>query len=140
MMIDTYREGFNFITNYVYVDTLSVLSLSDHIKKGHLFTAFRNLGDAAGVMFNCTDQNNNLCGIMGDLVALEKIKTFNAVSSLPGQFRFLHKGKIVNKSSYDTYEYNWGEMIEKEANRIYLQIKIRNKDLQWIYSNPIYVF
>jgi len=139
-MIDTYKEGFNYITNYVYADTLSVVSLSDHIKKGHLYTAFKSLGDAGGFMFSCTDQKDRVCGIMGDSVALDRVKTLSAVSPLPGQFRLLHDGKIVNISSYDNYEYSWEELIEKGAYRIEVHIRIRNKDLPWVYSNPIYVY
>lgn len=45
-MIDTYKEGFNYITNYVYAENLSTQSLAEHIKKGHLYTAFKSLGDA----------------------------------------------------------------------------------------------
>jgi hypothetical protein len=139
-MIDTYNEGFKYVTNYVYADSLSVASLFDHIKKGHLYTAFRSLGDAGGFMFSFTDQNSRICGIMGDSVALERVKTLSAVSPLPGQFRLLHDGKTVNISSYDKYEYKWEELIEKGAYRVEVHIKIRNRDLPWIYSNPIYVY
>ena len=52
-MIDTYKEGFNYITNYVLADTLSVTSLTEHLKKGHLYTAFKSLGDASGFMYYC---------------------------------------------------------------------------------------
>jgi hypothetical protein len=139
-MIDTYREGFTYITNYVYADTLSVMSLADHIKKGHLFTAFRNLGDAGGFMFDCTGQNNSNCGIMGDSVAFDKIMSFNAVSPLPGRFTLIHNGKVVDSSPYDCYEYKWDDLIEKGAYRIEVHIKLGDEDLPWIYSNPIYIY
>jgi hypothetical protein len=139
-MIDTYREGFNYITNYVLADTLSVPSLNENIKQGHLYTAFKSLGDAAGFMFSCTDQNDRLCGIMGDSIGLDKIKTISAISPLPGQFRLLHDGRVINTSSYDNYQYKWEELIEKGAYRIEVHIKIRNKDIPWIYSNPVYIY
>ncbi len=74
-MTDTYREGFNFITNYVYANSLSVSSLSEHIKKGHLFTAFKSLGDAGGFMFYGTGQNDSICCMMGDSIEFDKIKS-----------------------------------------------------------------
>jgi hypothetical protein len=138
--IDTYKEGFRYITNYVYAEALTVTALSNHIKKGHLYTAFRSLGDAGGFMFNCTDHKDRICGMMGDSIAFDRIKTLCAVSPLPGQFRLIHDGKIVNTSSWDNYEYNWAEMIEKGAYRIEVHIKIRDKDLPWVYSNPIYIY
>jgi hypothetical protein len=139
-MIDTYSEGFNYITNYVYANSLSVSSLSEHIKKGHLYTAFNSLGDAGGFMYYGTGQNDSICCMMGDSIGFEKIRTISAVSPLPGQFRLFHNGEIVNQSSYNNYEYNWGDMIEKGAYRIEVHIQIRGVDLPWIYSNPIYIF
>jgi hypothetical protein len=139
-MIDTYKEGFRYITNYVLADTLSMASLAENIKRGHLYTAFMSLGDAGGFIFVCTDQNNRISSIMGDSIELGNVKSFTAFSPLPGQFRLIHNGKIVSMSSYDTYEYNYGDMIETGAYRLEVHIKIRNKDLPWIYSNPIYVY
>ncbi|MBK7713694.1 MAG: PHP domain-containing protein [Bacteroidales bacterium] len=140
MMIDTYREGFTYITNYVFADALSVPSLSVHIKKGHLYTAFRSLGEAGGFMFDCIDQSSNKCGMMGDSITLDKIRSFNAVSPLPGQFRLIHDGKLADSSSYNCYEYKWEDMIEKGAYRMEVYIKIGDKELPWIYSNPIYIY
>jgi hypothetical protein len=138
--IDTYKEGFRYITNYVFADKFTVASLSGHIKKGHLYTAFMSLADAGGFMFNCTGQDDRICGIIGDSVEFDNIKSFYAGSPLPGQFRLIHNGKIVNSSSFDNYEYQFAEMIEKGAYRIEVRIKIGNEELPWIYSNPIYVY
>jgi hypothetical protein len=139
-MIDTYKEGFSYITNYVIADTLSVASLSDNIKQGHLYTAFRSLGDAGGFMFYGTGQNNEICGIMGDSVSFGEVKSIEAVSPLPGSFRLIRNGKVINSTSYDNYQVKWDEMIEKGAYRIEVHIKIRDKDLPWIYTNPIYIY
>jgi len=62
------------------------------------------------------------------------------VSPLPGQFRLLHDGTVVDTSSFANYEYKWAEMIERGAYRIEVHIKIRNKELPWVYSNPIYIY
>jgi hypothetical protein len=91
-------------------------------------------------MFDCVDQNNNKCGMMGDSISLDKIRAFNAVSPLPGKFRLIHDGKVADSSSYNSYEYKWEDMIEKGAYRLEVHIKIGDKDLPWIYSNPIYIY
>jgi hypothetical protein len=140
MMIDTYMEGFRYITNYVLADTLTIVSLSDHIKKGHLYTAFKSLGDAGGFMFYCTGQQDENLGIMGDSVSFDKVKSLEAVSPLPGSFRLIHNGQVVKSTSYDDYQFRWEDMIEKGAYRIEVHIKIRNRDLPWIYSNPVYIY
>ena len=91
-------------------------------------------------MFYCTGQNDSIMAIMGDSIRFDKVKALKAVSPLPGKFRLIHDGKIVNTSSYDSYEYKWEDMIEKGAYRIEVHIKINDKDLPWIYSNPIYIY
>jgi hypothetical protein len=139
-MIDTYKSGFNYITNYVLADTLSVSSLAANLKKGHLFTAFKSLGDAKGFMYYCVNQNDSVGGIIGDSINLVQVKTLNAVSPLPGQFRLIHDGKIVNISSGDNYKYSWDELIEKGTYRIEMHIKLKGKYVPWIYTNPIYIY
>jgi len=139
-MIDTYKEGFNYITNYVLADTLSVSSLNRHLKMGHLYTAFKSLGDASGFMYYSKDQNDSIYGIMGDSITLEEVKSLNAVSPLPGQFRLIHDGKTINISAGNDYQYDWAEVLEKGAYRIEVHLKIMEKYVPWIYSNPVYIY
>lgn len=139
-MIDTYKEGFNYITNYVLADTLSVPSLAHHLLKGHLYSAFKSLGDAKGFMYYSENQADSISGILGDSVKMDQAKTLNAVSPLPGQFRLIHDGKTVNVTTSDNYQYAWSEPIEKGAYRIEMHIKLKGKYVPWIYSNPIYIY
>jgi len=140
LMLDTYETGFNHVTNYVLADTLSVTSLSRHIKRGHLFTAFKSLGDAKGFMFYSINQDDVPGCISGDSITMEEAKSLNAVSPLPGQFRLIHDSKTVNTSTADDYLYSWGEFLEKGAYRIEVHIRLKGKYLPWIYSNPIYIY
>ena len=139
-MIDTYNEGFDYITNYVFADTLSTSSLAEHIKKGNLYTAFKSLGDAKGFNFYTMNNVGQVNAIMGDSVQISKIKSLNAVSPLPGQFRLLHNGKPVEKTETDGYQYSWSGPYEKGAYRIEMHVWLNGKYVPWIYSNPIYVF
>lgn len=139
-MIDTYQSGFNYITNYVLADTLTVASLAENIKKGHLYTAFKSLGDAKGFLFYATDQSGSISGILGDSVKIAEVKSLSAISPLPGQFRLIHDGKAINNSTGDRYEYSWSEPLEKGAYRIEMRIKLQGNDVPWLYSNPIYIY
>jgi len=139
-MIDTYKSGFNYITNYLLADTLSVQSLADNLKKGHLYTAFKSLGDAKGFMYYCINQDDSISSILGDSIKMDQVKSLNAVSPLPGQFRLIHDGKTINVSSDDNYQYKWEELIEKGAYRIEMHIKLNGKYVPWLYSNPIYIY
>ncbi len=139
-MIDTYKEGFNYITNYVLADTLSVTSLAENLKKGHLYTAFKSLGDAKGFLYYSLSLKDSINGIIGDSVKIEKVKSLNAVSPLPGQFRLIHDGKTVNVSAGKNYQYAWTEPIGKGAYRIEMHIQLKGKLVPWLYSNPIYIY
>jgi len=139
-MTDTYKDGFNYITNYVLADTLSVPSLADNLKRGHLFTAFKSLGDAKGFMYYSKNQKDSLNGIMGDSLKINQVKSLNAVSPFPGQFRLIHDGKTVSISAGESYQYAWSEPIEKGGYRIEVHIKLNGKLVPWLYSNPIYIY
>ena len=139
-MIDTYKDGFNYITNYVLADSLSVPSLAENLKRGHLYTAFKSLGDAKGFMYYSKNQKDSLNGIMGDSVRADHVKSLNAVSPFPGQFRLIHNGKTVNISASESYQYTWSDPIEKGGYRIEIHIKLNGKLVPWLYSNPIYIY
>ena len=115
-------------------------SLADHLKRGHLYTAFKSLGDAKGFMYYSMNDRDSVSGILGDSIKIDQVKTLNAVSPLPGQFRLIHDGKTVNVSSDVNYQYSWSEPIQKGAYRIEMHIKLKGEFIPWLYSNPIYVY
>ena len=139
-MIDTYHEGFDYITNYVMADSLTVGSLAKHLKKGHLYTAFKSLGDAKGFMYYAVNQKDSITGMLGDSIKLADIKSLKAVSPFPGQYRLIHDGKLVNKTLEDGYNFTWSEPVQKGAYRIEMHIKLDGKVVPWLYSNPIYIY
>jgi hypothetical protein len=139
-LIDTYNEGFDYITNYVFAENLSTPSLAEHIKKGHLYTAFKTLGDAKGFNFFTVGDNEKMNGIMGDSVQVGGIKSIQAVTPLPGRYLLFYNGKIIKTTSVDGYEFTYTEPLEKGAYRIEVHVNIGGKYLPWIYSNPVYVF
>lgn len=139
-MVDTYNEGFNYITNYVLADSLSVSSLAEHMKKGHLYTAFKSLGDAKGFIYYATNRQDSITGILGDSIKIEQVKSLKAISPLPGQFRLIHAGKVVDCTSIDDYQYSWNDRIKTGSYRIEIHIKLHGKYIPWLYSNPVYVY
>jgi hypothetical protein len=139
-MIDTYNEGFDYITNYVFADKLSIQSLTEHLKKGHLFTAFKTLGDAKGFNFYATGKDGGLAGIIGDSINIASVKTLNAVTPLPGRYILIHNGKTIKTSEIDGYEFTVTEPLEKGFYRIEVHVNIGGKYIPWIYSNPLYLY
>lgn len=140
LMIDTYPSGFNYITNYVLADTLTVSSIADGMKKGHLYTAFKSLGDAKGFTYCAADRNGKPGAISGDSVKVADVQSLKAESPLPGEFRLLYNGKIVDTLSGENYNYNWDKPLNKGAYRVEMYIKINGKSVPWLYSNPIYMY
>ena len=139
-LVDTYQASFNYITNYVIADTLSIPSLAENMKKGHLFTAFKSLADAKGFLYYTVNKNDSVNAILGDSVKIDQVKTLNAISPFPGQFRLIHDGKTVNISSDENYRFTWSEPLEKGAYRIEIHLKLQGKLIPWLYSNPIYIY
>jgi len=139
-LVDTYQASFNYITNYVIADTLSTPSLAENMKKGHLFTAFKSLADAKGFLYYTVNKNDSVNAILGDSVKIDQVKTLNAISPFPGQFRLIHDGKTVNISSDENYRFTWSEPLEKGAYRIEIHLKLQGKLIPWLYSNPIYIY
>jgi len=139
-LVDTYQASFNYITNYVIADTLASPSLADHMKKGHLFTAFKSLADAKGFLYYAVNKKDSLVAILGDSINIDQVKTLNAISPFPGQFRLIHDGKTVNISSDENYRFTWSEPLEKGAYRIEIHLKLQGKLIPWLYSNPIYIY
>ncbi|GAB1451674.1 hypothetical protein MASR2M47_17300 [Draconibacterium sp.] len=140
LMIDTYNEGFDYITNYVFAETLSTASLAKHIKQGHLYTAFKTLGDAKGFNFYANGKDGKLAGIMGDSIKISNLKSLNSVTPLPGQYRLINNGKTIKTSEIDGYEFTIPEPLEKGAYRIEVHVNIGGKYFPWIYSNPVYLY
>jgi hypothetical protein len=140
LMIDTYNEGFDYITNYVFADELTSRSLGEHLKKGHLYTAFKTLGDAKGFNFYAMGKDGKIAGIMGDSVQISNIVSLNSTTPLPGQYRLVHNGKTIKTSETDGYRFAFQDPLEKGPYRIEVHVNIGGKYFPWIYSNPVYLY
>ena len=140
LLVDTYETGFNYVTNYVMADSLSTSSLSKNMKLGHLFIAFKSLGDAKGFQFYGSNNKDSIMGIVGDSIKIDQVKNLTAFSPLPGLFKLIHNGKTVSTSSEKAYEFTFSNTIEKGTYRIEMDLNLQGKLIPWIYTNPIYIY
>ena len=138
LLIDTYKEGFNHIVNYVIADTLTQESLSQSILDGHLYTAFKSLGDAHGFMYWSTTKEGSINGIMGDSVKVNNTASLHAVSPLPGIFRLVHNGEVIEETTEERYSYHLSDNLKKGHYRLEIHIKLNNQTVPWLYTNSIY--
>jgi hypothetical protein len=137
--IDTYYESFRLCTNYILADSLDKYSLVKHLLKGHLYIAFQSLADAKGFMFFATNKSGDVKAIMGDSVLVDEIQALKAVSPLPGQFRLIRNGDIIDTVS-NVYEYVYNKQLSNGVYRLEVAIPINAEWAPWIYSNPIYIY
>ena len=139
-MVDTYETGFNYVTNYLLADSLTTQSLAINLKKGHLYTAFKSLGDAKGFQYFGLNKKDSVCAILGDSIKRDQISSLKAISPYPGQFRLIHDGQTINVSSGENYQSQWSGPLETGAYRIEIHLKLQGKYIPWLYSNPIYIY
>lgn len=139
-MIDTYETGFKYVSNYVLADTLSVASIAEHTVKGHLYAAFKGLGDADGFMYYAVNREESVIGILGDSIRTSDISTLKAHSPLPGEFRLIHDGQTLEVTTGNNYEFAYRGPFEKGAYRIEMHVDFNGKMVPWLYTNPIYIY
>lgn len=139
-LVDTYESGFKYITNYVMADTLSTASIGKNIKQGHLFIAFKSLGDAKGFQFYGLDKKGHVSAILGDSIRLDQVKSLYSVSPLPGRFKLIHNGKVIKVSQEKVYEFSANKSLEKGNYRIEVELNLQGKFIPWIYTNPMVLF
>jgi hypothetical protein len=137
--MDSYYASFMQCTNYLFADTLSSRSIAGHLRSGHLFTAFHSLADAQGFIYYSRNKNGDLSGIMGDSVQTALVQSLNAVSPLPGQFRLVRNGKLIDTVT-DAYEYHYEKLIFPGVYRVEVRLFIDSAWQPWIYTNPIYIY
>jgi hypothetical protein len=53
--MDPYYNSYSFTNNHVFADTLTNVSIRDHIKKGHLYTCFESLAKGDGFQYYALD-------------------------------------------------------------------------------------
>lgn len=63
-----------------------------------------------------------------------------AVSPLPGEFRLIKDGNVIEASGKGVYEYRWERPIGNGAYRIEVHLALDGKTVPWLYTNPIYVY
>ena len=94
-----------------------------------------------GVSYFCSkDDSSGVTALPGDSVSVKQVNAFHAVSPLPGQFRLLKDGQVIDASREDAYEYRWRGPVERGVYRIEVHLNFSNGSVPWIYANPVYVY
>lgn len=137
--LDPYFSSYNFANNHVFCDTFTNVNIKDHIIQGHSFVSFESLAKANGFQFFAVDHQDSVSAILGDSIHLNSINTLKAMSPFPAKFQLYRSGEKIQESD-ENFEFE-SESIQEAGNyRLVARLKLNDKWVPWIYTNPIYVY
>lgn len=61
-------------------------------------------------------------------------------NKLPGRFKIIHQGRIIKTSLEESYEFNFGECIQKGNYWIEMDLNLQGTFIPWLYTNPIVMY
>ncbi|MCA9730882.1 MAG: hypothetical protein H6696_10060 [Deferribacteres bacterium] len=138
LYLDTFYHSFRFVNNHIFADSLEKRNIANHFLQGHLYVGFDALADAEGFLFYALNEDDDMSGILGDEIELGKVKKLAAVSPLPGRYRLLRNGIIVDEKVGE-YDYRYDNIDGAGVYRLEVALALDDQWIPWIYTNPIYV-
>ncbi len=138
--LDTYFHSFNFVNNHVFADGFSSKNIKDHIEKGNAFVAFEGLAKGDGFQFFALDAQGELAGILGDSVAVQAVHQLKVLSPFPARYRLVRDGAVLLESQEAQYEFGFSPKNQKGNYRIEADLLLSGNWVNWIFTNPIYLY
>jgi hypothetical protein len=138
--IDTYFHSFNFINNHVFSSDFDPESLRDHLIAGHAFIAFEGIAGADGFQFVAMDTEDKLVGILGDSIATDSVRHLKVVSPFPAKYRIIRNGTLISETDEGKYELVFSPNKQPGNYRIEADLLLGENWVNWIFTNPIYLY
>jgi hypothetical protein len=138
--LDTYFHSFNFVNNHVFSEGFSSEEIKESIKKGHSFVAFEGLAQADGFQFFAQNQAEVLVGILGDSIPVQEVGLLKVLSPFPAKYRLVRDGKVISETEKASHEFVFPTVNQKGNYRIEADLLLGEKWINWIFTNPIYVY
>jgi hypothetical protein len=138
--IDTYFHSFNFVNNHVFAAGFEPESLRDNLIAGHAFIAFEGIAKADGFQFVALDSEHKLLGILGDSISVDSVRHLKVVSPFPARYRLIRNGDLISETAQGNYTFEF--TINKQAGNYRIEADLRLGDdwVNWIFTNPIYLY
>ena len=138
--IDTYFHSFNFVNNHVFSREFNPESIKDHLVAGNTFLAFEGIAKGDGFQFMATDAAGTVLGIVGDSLAVDSVAQLQVLSPFPARYRVYRDGVLEKETDQGHYE--WGFFPDKNPGnyRIEADVLLGKEWVNWIFTNPIYLF
>jgi hypothetical protein len=136
--LDPYFNSYNFVNNHVFCDTFTNVNIKDHILQGHVLVSFESLAPANGFQYFAQNDQDSITAITGDSVNINNVHKFRAVSPFPARFELI-ENELIHEATEEGYEYISGSIIKPGNYRLVARLKITDKWIPWVYTNPIYL-
>ncbi|RMG27029.1 MAG: hypothetical protein D6730_08010 [Bacteroidetes bacterium] len=137
--LDTYFHSFQFVNTHIFSDSLSAAKLKQHLLKGHAYIAFESLAEASGFQFFAEKAGGQLTGIMGDSVKGEEVQQIRAFSPFPVRFQLMRDGELVDRQG-PSYTYSFDPRGHKGNYRMVAALRLGDQWVEWVLTNPMYVY
>jgi hypothetical protein len=138
--LDTYFHSFNFVNNHVFSEGFSSEQIKESIKKGNSFVAFEGLAKAKGFQFFAQNQARELSGILGDSIPVLEVAQLHVISPYPAKYRLIRNGQLVKETVEGSYEFVFPIDNQKGNYRIEADLWLNENWVNWIFTNPVYLY
>jgi hypothetical protein len=87
-----------------------------------------------------TDAAGTVLGIVGDSLAVDSVAQLQVLSPFPARYRVYRDGVLEKETDQGHYE--WGFFPDKNPGnyRIVADVLLGKEWVNWIFTNPIYLF
>ena len=140
MELDTYFHSFNFVNNHVFSSDFSSQKIKEGIEKGNSFVAFEGIAKAKGFQFFALDGKKELAGILGDSLTIQAANQLKVLSPFPARYRLIRNGETVLETAGGQYEFEFSPKNQTGNYRIEADLWLNEKWVNWIFTNPIYLY
>jgi hypothetical protein len=138
--LDTYFHSFNFVNNHVFSEGFTSEEIKESIKKGNSFIAFEGLAKAKGFQFFAQNKAKELKGILGDSIPVQEVWQLSLLSPFPAKYRLIRDGKVIEETNEAYYEFVFPSVNQKGNYRIEADLWLNESWVNWIFTNPIYLY
>ncbi|HOX27755.1 MAG TPA: CehA/McbA family metallohydrolase [bacterium] len=134
--LDTYERSYGLVSTHLFLMELNEAGVLDAFKKGHAYVCFDVFGACRGFSLTATD--GKTVAIMGDEFTLDPKTPSKLDVSVPddAKIQLLKDGAVIQETTGKTLSI---DLKEKGVYRVEAYKSKGKKNLQWIFSNPIYV-
>jgi hypothetical protein len=136
VQLDSYERSFGLVSTHLFLMELSQDEIYRAIRAGHGYVCFDVFAPCRGFSFTATDGKN--IAIMGDEFRMDPnaASTLDVATPTDSTIHLLKDGQPLRQTEGRALSL---DLKEPGVYRVEVELPRGKKNVQWIYSNPIYV-